>query len=437
MSIENRVTTSRFGRLSLLGQIAGGIVGGALNEGVNQLIQGHRPSLKDMFLTPANAKRLTARLSEMRGAAMKVGQLISMDSGQFLPAEFSDLLARLRDDAHVMPLGQVVDVLNLSLGKGWEDNFEKFVFTPIAAASIGQVHRAVLKDGREVAVKVQYPGIKQSIDSDVDNVAGLLKIFRLLPEHLDFKPLLEEAKLQLHLEADYLNEGDSLKKFSEFIAADDRFAIPEVIECLTRNEVLTMTFMHGKPIESVIQKSISERNKIAYHMLELNFNEVFQWGLVQTDPNFANYRYLENNSVIGLLDFGATRHYDQQQRKDYKQLVRASIDGENSDIIRCAEKIGYLEGNEPTGYQNNLIELLRMVAEPLGDKRGYDFGHSDLAARMNHIFMEMRLKSHYGVLPPVDILFLHRKLAGLYLLLTKLRARLSMNELAVVKTLTL
>ncbi len=123
----------------------------------------------------------------------------------------------------------------------------------------------------------------------MDNVAGLFKFFRFLPEHLDFKPLLEEAKLQLHLEADYLSEAGSLKMFSQFIAADDRFAIPEVIESLTRNEVLTITYMNGKPIESVIQKSKSERNKIASYMLELNFNEVFLWGLVQKEPNSSNY----------------------------------------------------------------------------------------------------------------------------------------------------
>ncbi len=435
MAIENRVKTSRLGRLSLMGQLAGGIVGGALNEGVSQLLNGRRPSLKDVLLTPENAKRVSHRLSQMRGAAMKVGQLMSMDSGQILPAEFSQVLAQLRDDAHVMPLGQIAQVLNKSLGEGWEQQFEQFNFTPIAAASIGQVHKAILKDGRTVAIKIQYPGIKQSIDSDVDNVAGLLKIVRLLPEHLNVKPLLEEAKLQLHSEADYLREADLLNQFAQYIGSDERFAVPEIVQELTRKEVLTMTYMSGQPIESVIHRSSAERNRIASNMLELNLNEVFQWGLVQTDPNFANYRYQSQTDVIELLDFGATRNYEQDQIKLYQMLMKASIEGDNMDIIRCAETIGYLQGNEPGSYKNNLIELLRMVTEPLRVKQSYDFGQSDLAIRMQHSFLQMRLNSNYGTLPPVEVLFLHRKLAGVYLLLTQLRANISIRDITLVKKL--
>ena len=116
-------------------------------------------------------------------------------------------------------------------------------------------------------------------------------------------------------------------------------------------------------------------------------------------------------------------------------LLKASIEGENSDIIRLAEKVGYLLGNEPPSYKNNLMELLRMVTEPLRARQRYDFAQSDLATRMHQSFLQMRLSNNHGTLPPVDMLFLHRKLAGLYLLLSRMRANISIREMDLAKRL--
>ena len=309
MARQRHITASRLGRLSQLGRLAGGMIGGAVSEGARQIANGQRPSLGDVVLTPANARRMTEKLSEMRGAAMKVGQLLSMDSGQLVSPEFSEILSRLREGAHHMPLGQVADVLENAWGENWDRQFKRFIFTPLAAASIGQVHEAVLGDGRRIAVKVQYPGISQSIDSDIDNVAGLLRMFRLLPDQVDISSLMDEAKKQLHVEADYLQEAAALKRFSQKIAGDNRFAMPEVVDELTTREVLTMDYLDGLPIEWLVERDDEERNLAAGKLLELCLREVFEWGLVQTDPNFANYRYQPQSGIIQLMDFGATREY--------------------------------------------------------------------------------------------------------------------------------
>ena len=225
-----------------------------------------------------------------------------------------------------------------------------------------------------------------------------------------------------------MREADALGQFAALLSSDDRFAVPQVVEELTKKEVLTMTYMKGQPIETVFHSSGTERNRIARNILELNLNEVFIWGVVQTDPNFANYRYEKDTGVIQLLDFGATRFYNQDQIKLYQMLMKAAIEGENSDIIVFAEKIGYLLGNEPDSYKNNLIDLLLMVSEPFRARDSYDFGRSDLAVRMQQSFFQMRLNNNYGTLPPVDVLFLHRKLAGLYLLLSQLQAKLPIRN---------
>ncbi|MCB1732414.1 MAG: AarF/ABC1/UbiB kinase family protein, partial [Halieaceae bacterium] len=191
------IPTSRVGRLARVARMAGGVAGGMLAEGTRQLRAGKRPRARDMLLTPANARRVADQLATMRGAAMKVGQILSMDTGDFLPRELADILARLRSDARYMPVAQLRKVMDEAYGEDWEELFYGFEMKPLAAASIGQVHKTVAPDGREIVLKVQYPGVAASIDSDVDNIAALLRMSGLLPAELDIQPLLEDAKRQL------------------------------------------------------------------------------------------------------------------------------------------------------------------------------------------------------------------------------------------------
>ena len=223
------VPSSRIGRLARLGSLASGVAGGMLAEGARQLAQGKKPRMGDLLLTPANAQRVADQLAQLRGAAMKVGQLLSMDAGSLMPPELAEILARLRENARTMPMSQVVEVLETHWGKGWEKHFSRFSFTPAAAASIGQVHRACDKGGRELAVKIQYPGVRRSIDSDVDNVATLLKLSGLLPKNLNAAPLLNEAKRQLHEAADYHHVAQCLQRFRQLLDGDADFLLPVAI----------------------------------------------------------------------------------------------------------------------------------------------------------------------------------------------------------------
>jgi predicted unusual protein kinase regulating ubiquinone biosynthesis (AarF/ABC1/UbiB family) len=426
---ERRITTSRIGRLGQLGRLVGGLATGMVAEGARQVGRGQRPKVADMLLTPANMGRLADRLSEMRGAAMKVGQLLSMDSGEVLPAQLGELLARLREDAHQIPLGQVAEVLQASWGPGWEKQFSRFVFQPIAAASIGQVHEAVHRDAGRIAVKIQYPGIRRSIDSDVDNVATLLNTFRILPEDMDLQALLDEAKRQLHAEADYRVEADALRRFAGLVADDPRFELPAVFDDLTDASVLTMGFMDGAPIETLAEQSRPRRDAAAAALTELALREVYQWGVVQTDPNFANYLHDPKSGRIQLLDFGATREYENARREAICDLLVACIDGDDADVLAGAETVGYTCAGDPAGYRAAILRLLRTACEPAAHDGDFHFGSSDIGQRMTQIVIDMRMQSRFTRLPPPDILFLHRKLGGLYLLLSRLRARLPVRSL--------
>ena len=217
-SSHSKVPVNRLSRLGSLASLAGRVAGGMLAEGARQLAKGEKPNKASLLLTTDNLRRVADKLAHLRGAAMKVGQLLSMDAGDLLPAELAEILSRLRANANPMPPKQLTQVLRTELGDNWLEHFSDFQFVPLAAASIGQVHLAYHDDGRKLAVKIQYPGIKASIDSDVDNVATLLRISGLLPAGVDYQSLLQEAKLQLKAEADYLQEAAYLQEYRQLLA---------------------------------------------------------------------------------------------------------------------------------------------------------------------------------------------------------------------------
>ncbi len=430
MAREIPVPKNRASRLLLLGRLVGGIAGQVLSDGVSTLVAGKPLRATDLLLTPANAMRLAERLSEMRGAAMKVGQLLSMEAGDYLPPVLTEILATLRENAHPMPLGQVEKVLEGAWGKGWDNAFMQFSFTPLAAASIGQVHEATTRDGRHLAIKVQYPGVRKSIDSDVDNVAALFNLLHLVPRDYDITTLLKEAKHQLHREADYCVEAENIAEYSRFIDSDSDFELPTVDRSLTTSDVLTMSFVPGVPIETLSEAPQCVRNHVAARLLALALKEVFEWGLVQTDANFGNYRYQSEHDRIGLLDFGATRHYSNDVVDDFRRLMSAAQDGNVSAIETHAVELGYLRKDEPAPSRQGLCEMISAVAEPVRYQGLFDFGTSDLSRRVAELAISLRLNQRYMHLPPTDILFLHRKLAGTYLLCARLRAQVDVNRLA-------
>ena len=205
----------------------------------------------NVFLTATNAQKLAKRLAGMRGAAMKMGQILSMESADFLPPEFANALAILRDSANTMPDSQVRRLMGREYGKGWENKFEHFDYEPVAAASIGQVHRVLTKDGRDLALKIQYPGVAKSINSDVDNMAMLLRMVKIMPIEMDISGIVAEAKRQLQQEADYTIEANYLRDYRELVQDEPRFVVPRVHDDLTTKRILAMDFVSGVPLESL------------------------------------------------------------------------------------------------------------------------------------------------------------------------------------------
>lgn len=426
---ELAVPEGRLNRLARMGGLAAGLAGNMALSGGRQLISGQRPAARDLFMTPANANRLKTQLSQMRGAAMKVGQMLSMEASDLMPPEFADILAALRQDAHFMPPPQLKAQLQKGLGPGFMKRFKRFDIHPIAAASIGQVHRAETVDGRHVALKVQYPGVRASIDSDLRNLGALIRVSGMLPKGLDISGFLEEARLQLHEEADYAREAQYLSAFHKRLADDDRFLVPALCEDLLSPEVLGMEYLQGDPIESLVTADQDTRNSVATDLIQLVIRELFEFGAMQTDPNFANYRYDPKTRRIILLDFGATRDFGSDMAPQYQKLLRAGLSTDRDLAREAMLEIGLYDASIPKTVEGVLLDLFAMVMATLHKDREHDFGQTDLLGDLRKAGLEMAEDQSYVPLPPIDTLFLQRKVGGIYLLATRLKARVNLHKL--------
>ena len=423
------VPTGRGARLWHFGGMATGIAGSVAAGGLRALAGGQRPDLAQLLLTPANTLRLTDGLSHLRGAALKLGQMLSMDTGVVLPGELTAILSRMRDDARHMPPKQLQTVLNAEWGTGWYRRFARFDVRPFAAASIGQVHRAVLPDGTDLAIKVQYPGVRASIDSDVDNVATLLRLPGLLPRGMDLSPLLTEAKRQLHAEADYLAEAQHLARFGALLDGSDTFVLPRLHAELSTPQVLAMSYVESAPLDSLVDAPQPLRDRVATALIDLVLRELFVFGAMQTDPNLANYRFDPATHRVVLLDFGAVQPIAPALAADFRALARVALHGGADATRQAMLRIGYFGAETAPHHQALIQSMFDTAMAPIRQDTPFDFGTSTLLDRLRDMGLAIGNDRELAHVPPAATLFLHRKIGGMYLMAAKLRARVALRPM--------
>ncbi|WP_051117840.1 ABC1 kinase family protein [Vibrio campbellii] len=426
---ERSLPPHRISRFSKFASLATRVAGNVIAEGTKQIAKGNKPKAKDLLLTPQNIARLTDQLAHLRGAAMKLGQMLSMDAGDVLEPDLADILSRLRSNADPMPAKQLNGVMENALGTNWKTEFLSFNFKPIASASIGQVHQAYSDAGDNLAVKVQYPGVRKSIDSDVDNVGTLLKVVGLIPESVDYKGLLEEAKKQLHDEADYAREAHFAIRYHDALKDHPHFVVPKIHTESSSDAVLAMEFIDGSPIEQIEHYDQSTRDFVMHSLLELLFRELFEFRMVQTDPNFANYLYIENSRQIGLLDFGATREYSEQFSTGYRQAFASVVNDDEQGLNNALEQIGFFSKTIMPAQRQAILDLVKMACEPMLVDEPYDFKASGLAQKLREAGTILSMEQDYWHTPPADALFLHRKIGGMYLLAARIGAKVNIRQL--------
>ncbi|KAF9064738.1 ABC1 family-domain-containing protein [Rhodocollybia butyracea] len=446
---SSRVPSSKLGRLFHYGGLAASLGYGAASE----LLRPTIPSASDgsnrsVMLSDANISRLVSKLSQMRGAALKLGQFLSIQDTHLLPTEIDAVFRRVQDSAHYMPDWQMDQVLTSALGSSWSpEYFDHFNRIPFAAASIGQVHEGVLKaewtptgKPEKVAVKVQFPNIRDSISADLSYITWL---------GLFLDRTMEVMKSELADECDYVREAHFLQQFRspEFLGTDSRFHVPWAAS-ISSDKVLVMEFVEGGVSlgsELVTALPQEQKDEIAATILHLCLLELFRFGTMQTDPNYSNFLYVPESGKIALIDFGATREYGPQFLDGWRKLLEAaaSLDLENVTENNqnpaweaCVEEsisLGYLIGGQGEGEDFESPEMVKahvtslaLLAYPFNPRapqpvrfgKGSEIWHN--TEKIRELIPLMLRERKKG--PPKETYSLNRKLSGAFLLASRLGA---------------
>lgn len=385
------------------------------------------------------AIELVTELGKLKGSVVKIGQMMALFGEHFLPEEVTEALHTLENSTTALHWDGLRAHLERQLGPLRLAELE-IDPEPLGAASLAQVHRArCLADGRELVLKIQYPGVADAIDSDLRALVQLLRMSRLVPITTQFNAWLDEIRDMLGREVDYDLEASTTRYFRAALAADSRFVVPEVVARYSTHNVLCMTFEHGISVTdpAVLELSQPRRNFIGRAIMELACREVFEWNKMQTDPNFGNYLLridASGDDQIVLLDFGAIRDFSHDTLGPGREMIRGAWHRDQQRIEDALFALGFLGRDAPRRAINDFTQLCFEAVEVLQDperhpppahvinERGeYLWGNSDLPSRMVNKASRNALSVHFDV-PPKEFIFLARKLLGAYTFLHVIEA---------------
>lgn len=384
-------------------------------------------NLKDKARTE-QIRILTEAFGQLKGSAMKFGQMLSLDAQDLLPPEALEILSQLQNKAVAVDSQLLFQQAKDDLGL---DKFNQLHLdrVAIASASIGQVFKGEI-DGQTVACKIQYPGIAETIDSDIE----VLKLISnglgvAFGKKMNLDNVFEELNLVLKNEADYTAEAKHLKQYTQMLSADPRFVVPQILDEYSSEKVLTMTFEGGMHLRDWIanQPPLEQRQIVGERILDLFCKEYFENGLVQTDPNLANFLIRPEDLKIVLLDFGAVLSYPEQFRNDYRKLLKQILSGKSDEIIQFCIEYKFLDPRESGEANQSFVDMLNLAIYPFREEnQPFDFADKDYASMIRRAVLAFTNAAKYTP-PPRELIFLHRKLGGIFNILKMMGLKMDLT----------
>ena len=382
---------------------------------------GDRRTRKREQFVMRTAEDVTRTMGDMKGAVMKFGQILSLMSGM-VPDEMAAQLATLQSNAPPMSYHLVEEVFEREFGLPPSKVFRRFEHEPFAAASIGQVHRATLHDGTRVAVKVQYPGVREAIGHDLANVGMLISMAGVVSRGLDAGPIVRDLKDGILGELDYLREAAAQQRFYDEFAGHAFIRIPRVHHELTTERVLVQEYIEGKPFAAAAELSEPERNRVAEIIFRYAFGSIYRHHLFNGDPHPGNYLLLDDGS-IAFVDYGCVAEFSEETIASLARILRPAMDGDHEEWRRAVEAIGILRPDAPFTTEELWDHMHWYWAPVLDDEITFT---PELAAEMVRRNTQTtglggRINQHCNV--PEGTVFLTRINFGLAGLLANLGAR--------------
>jgi predicted unusual protein kinase regulating ubiquinone biosynthesis (AarF/ABC1/UbiB family) len=419
---QDDLITSAFGRFVKVGGLVGRVGVSVLGEQAAGLLRdGPAKRLKKAENAVRNAVRIADTLGEMKGAAMKVGQMLSLHEG-LLPPEVSAVLSVLQKQAPSVSFDVMEGELRREL-RNFDDLFESLETDAFAAASIGQVHRGVLRDGREVAVKIQYPKSDRMVEADLKNLKVLLGNLVGLVTDIDFEPIWEEVKERLLEELDYRKEAESIQRMAAMHANTHEIVIPEVVKEASTRGVLTMGFVDGIPPGEAVSDQYAQdlKDQWGIALFEFVLRGLFEHRFLHADPNFANFAFREDGKVV-VYDYGCMKEIPADLAAGYSGLMNAVLRRRKRAIPGILRDMGV--------YKEGYVPLAREVTDPYVDlvqdivraSPPFTFGEDDTIYEALFELGMSNWQHASDIRIPRDAVFIDRTLGGLFGNLSKLRA---------------
>jgi predicted unusual protein kinase regulating ubiquinone biosynthesis (AarF/ABC1/UbiB family) len=393
------------------------------------------------------ANYLVAEIGKLKGSIVKIGQMMALYGEHFLPEEITQALNTLNNQTVALAWPAIKQHLEQQLG----DKIHELTIDhePLGTASLAQVHRATRKsDGLELVLKIQYPGVADAIDSDMSLFKNMLKLTRMVPQTREFDQWFEEVREMMHREVSYDIEAATTRRFAERLKDDPRYIVPEIIDEFCTDQILCMTFERGVPINSPVMLSLPQnrRNLLGEASLEIAVREIFEWGEMQTDPNFGNYLVRlgdgeQQPDQIVLLDFGAIRQFDQHLLSVARNLIHAGYLHDPQAMVNAMTGYEFFD-SIPQSIKPDMAKVFLLATEafscpannkdlPAGvmdEHYRYDWKKSLLHSRVMQQASKS-MASRYFSVPPKEFMFISRKFIGAYTFMTVIDAKTNVRDM--------
>jgi len=378
-----------------------------------------------------NAERIVKTLGELKGAAMKIGQHISIQA-DLLPKEFAEILSSLQQSAPPVEYELIASYIADQFGKSPESLFAYFNPEPYASASIGQVHRAGLADGTEVIVKVQYPEIEENIEGDLLNLKSIIATGNLIGfKKTDLDEIFEEIRSRLSEELDYDQEMRNLLFFRDHFKHDNRILIPQVFPPYCSKKVLTMEYLPGDKIEDILCPPYThdDRNYFGRLIFDLYAYQILKSGVLHADPHPGNFAFKKDGRLI-LYDFGCIKHISKDIQQACRDLIVHSLQADFDRIDKTLIKLGTRDPQKEGPGADFYQHFLEIVKEPIFSEKPYEFGSIPIHEKIIDLApLGMSKMLHFK--PCRDTVFIGRVISGHYGNLCHIRAKANWKELII------